>query len=198
MPEPTLFGIGKAQWEMINSFANWLAAVGTVAAVIVSLYLASRNTHKAQLSCGLRILIGPGSEEPYPEYVVFRVVNHGDRLLRVTQIGWRSGLWKKRYAIQLYEETMSSKLPVDLEHGQEAQWFIPTNVAGEPWPSYFSRAALLPHYRLACFTLRAQAHTSIGKIFEAKPEANLRSKLLQTCKAFPKGTTAGPRRSKAT
>jgi hypothetical protein len=39
MNEPSLFGIGKAQWELINSFSNWLSALGTIAAVVVSLYL---------------------------------------------------------------------------------------------------------------------------------------------------------------
>jgi hypothetical protein len=38
--EPTLFGIGKAEWELYNSLSKWLSAVVTTAAVIVSLYLA--------------------------------------------------------------------------------------------------------------------------------------------------------------
>lgn len=177
MLEPTFLGIGKAQWDLINSFSGWFAAVGTIAAVIVSLWLASRSSPKAKLSVGLRILVGPGSEKPYPEYVVFRVVNHGERPLRITQIGWRWGLWRKKYAIQLYEESMSNRLPVDLAHGEEATWFFPTNVEGEPWATYFARTALAPHLRTAIYTLRAQAFSSIGKTFEAKPEPTLLAEL---------------------
>ncbi len=39
MAEPSLFGIGKAEWELINSFADWFAAAGTFAAAGVALYL---------------------------------------------------------------------------------------------------------------------------------------------------------------
>lgn len=197
MPEPSLFGVGKAQWEMINSFANWLSAIGTLAAVVVSLYLASRSTNKARLSVGIRIFIGPGSEAPYPEYVVFKIVNHGERPLRITQIGWKWGLWKKHYAVQLYEESLSARLPVDLAHAQEAQWFFPTTLRDgmEPWATYFGRTAMMPHYRIAIRTLRAQAFSSLGKAFVAKPESNLLDTLYKACAALPAETsTAGPRR----
>src|SRR5690348_7809500 len=132
MPEPTLFGIGKAEWELINSFANWLSAIGTLAAVIVSLWLAQRSAPKAKLSVGIRAIVGPGSREPFPEYIVFRLTNHGERPLVVTQIGWRWGwLFWKQHAAQLYEPKLGSKLPVELAHGQEASWFIPMRVEGE-------------------------------------------------------------------
>jgi len=187
MLEPSLFGIGKAQWELVNSFANWLSAIGTLAAVCVSLYLANRlSTPKAKVSVGLRIILGAGAKGPAPEYVVFRVVNTGERPLRITQIGWKLGLWKKRYAIQMYEASLSSTLPVDLAHGQEAQWFIPTAAREVPWPSYFAKGMLMPNYRSSCFTLRAQVFSSVGHVFKAKPEGPLLSKLREACEALAK------------
>ena len=33
----------RATWQFINSFSSWLSAIGTVAAVIVALYLARRD-----------------------------------------------------------------------------------------------------------------------------------------------------------
>ena len=54
-----------------------------------------------------------GIGRPYPEFVVFKLVNRGERPLRITQIGWKIGLFRKRYALQLYDQSMS-KLPVDL------------------------------------------------------------------------------------
>jgi hypothetical protein len=198
MPEPSLFGIGKAQWEIINSFANWLAAIGTIAAVIVSLYLANRSMHKARLSVGLRILVGPGSTKPYPQYVVFNIVNVGERPLRITNIGWRTGLWKKRHALQLFEESMSSKLPVDLTQGETAQWFVPTTAPDEPWSSYFARGFLSQHPRIALRTLRGQAFSSLGHIFEAEPEPDLISKLREACAVVTaKGLTPGGGRIKS-
>jgi len=177
LPEPTLFGIGKEQWQLINSFAPWLSAIGTLSAVVVSLWLSRRGAPKARLTVGLRIIVGPGSEEPYPEFIVFRIVNEGERPLRITQIGWRWGVWRKQYAVQLFEDAISSKLPVDLAHGQEAQWFVPTQFEDEPWSEHFCKA-LMPDFRENAYTLRAQVFSSVGKAFEAKPEQALVDRLL--------------------
>jgi hypothetical protein len=183
--EPTLFGVGKAQWELINSFANWLSAIGTLAAVIVALYLAYRAARpKVQLSVGHRIIIEPGTKGPTPEFVMFKVVNAGDRPVRITQIGWKVGLYRKRYAVQMYEASLSSKLPVDLSHGQEASWMVPLAARDEPWLTYFAKGMLMPNYRTACFTLRGCAYSSIGHAFETKPEGNLLSKLREACESL--------------
>jgi len=124
MSEPSFLGIGKAGWELFNSFANWLSAIGTLGAVWVALHLANRvATPKATVSVGHRLIIQPGMKGPYPEFIVFRIVNSGERILRINQIGWKVGLFRKRFAVQLFDEHRSSPLPVELAHGQEAQWF---------------------------------------------------------------------------
>lgn len=72
MAEPTLFGVSKSLWDIINGFANWFAAAGSFAAAAVALYLANRAARPtAKVSVGHRILIGPGSTKPYPEFAVF-------------------------------------------------------------------------------------------------------------------------------
>jgi hypothetical protein len=160
---------------------DFLTAVGTVGLAAVTVWLANREAHKAQLSVGLRIMIGPGAKEPFPEYVVFRIVNNGSLPLRITQIGWRWGLRKKLAAVQMYEPTLSSPLPANLGHGEEAQWFVPTQWRAEdPWPKYFGKA-LMPAYRISLRTLRAEAFSSIGKTFVAKPESSLIAKLRGAC-----------------
>jgi hypothetical protein len=186
MPEPTLFGIGKAEWELYNSFANWIAAIGTVAAVWVSLHLANRvSRFKAKFSVGHRLVIQPGVPDT-PEYVVFRIVNTGERSLRITQIGWKVGLFRKRYAMQLYDEIQSSRLPVDLAYGQEAQWLVPLAAREEPWLQYFAKGMLLPHLTTSLLTLRAHAMTSVGHIFEARPEQDLIDQLREAGRALQK------------
>src|SRR5687768_8447092 len=113
MAEPSFLGISKAHWDLINGFANWFAAVGSIAAAWVALYIANRGSKpSAQVSVGHRIIVGPGSREPYPEYATFRVVNTGDRPIRITQLGWRTGLFRKRYAVQMHDQTISSKMPI--------------------------------------------------------------------------------------
>ena len=59
--------MGKDTWEFINSFAPWLAAFGTVAAVIVSLYLA-RTDKRIRLAIyeGVRIITVRTGDGKFP------------------------------------------------------------------------------------------------------------------------------------
>jgi hypothetical protein len=189
MTEPTLFGIGKAEWELYNSFSNWVSALATLAAVLVSLHLARQaGKPRAAVSVGHRLIITPGQKrQKPPEVIVFRIVNTGDRPIRVTNIGWRVGLRRKRFALQLYDEKQSSPMPVELAHGQEAQWTVPLDIQPEPWLESFSNKMLKPNLWLSCATLRVQFHTSVGEVFMARPESGLLKRLRETgSPALPK------------
>lgn len=176
--EPTLFGIGKADWELYNSFSNWFSAIGTLAAVIISLYLANRSGKpRASVSVGHRLIIITGDKRKPPEIVSFKIVNTGDRPIRIINIGWRIGLWKKRYAIQTFDEKQSSPMPVELTHGQEASWAVPFDYPADPWPNYFSRKMMKPNFWLSCMTIKAEFHTSVGEVFRIRPEKGLINKL---------------------
>jgi hypothetical protein len=189
MTELIFLGITKSEWDFINSFSSWLSAIGTLAAVWVALYLAKRATaQKAKVSVGHRVLIQPGAKGPIPEFVVFNIINTGERPLRITQIGWKVGLWKKRHAVQLYDDSLSSKLPVELAHGQEASWYVPLAAREEPWLVYFAKGMLMPRYSTSCLTLRGQFFTSLGNVFVAKPEQNLISKFQEACHALSKNS----------
>ena len=184
MQDLYFLGLSQQQWAFINSFADWLSAVGTISAVAVSLYWASHaNRPKAKLSAGVRLMVTPGSEEKPPELVAVKIVNTGDRPIRITGVGWSHGFFKRRYCIQLADDgsPFNSPLPVDLNHGQEAQWFVPTDFGDDGWFKYFSRKFILPHWRIALATLRVQAHTSTGYSFKAKPESTLLDPLKEAC-----------------
>jgi hypothetical protein len=182
MNEPSLFGISSSSWEVINGFANWFAAIGSLAAVAVALYLANRsNKPTAKVSVGHRIVVGPGSKKPYPEFIVFEITNTGDRPIRVVQIGWKVGLFRKQYAVQTFDEVKSSPLPVELTHAQEASWFIPLNSPDEPWLEYFAKTMILPSTRTNLLTLRSKFYSSIGYEFSTRPEKNLLDKLGSAC-----------------
>jgi hypothetical protein len=176
--EPTFLGIGKAEWELYNSFSNWLSAVGTIAAVAISLHLARRaGKAKGAASVGHRLVITPGVPGEPQEVVAFRIVNTGDRAFRVTNIGWVVGLRTKRHAIQLFDPLQSSPMPVELAHGQEGHWIVPLRWGDDPWIQSFPKKMLLPWPWLACRTLRAQFYTSVGDVFTAKPDSDLLDRL---------------------
>jgi hypothetical protein len=189
MSEPTFLGIAKSQWVIINSFAPWFSAIGTLTAVAVSLYLANRVSRpRVQVSAGYRIMIETGYKEPYPEFIVIRAVNTGDRTVRVTQIGWKVGLCKKRFAVQMFDPSVSSMLPIELSHGQEAKWYIPLDLREEPWLNRFAKQVLMPCYRTSCFTLRAQVFLSLGNVFQTRPEKTLIAKMRSVCEGLEKKT----------
>lgn len=177
--EPTLFGLSKAEWDFFNSFSNWLSAIATTAAVIVSLYLARRaGKPRAAVSVGHRVVITPGDKAEPPEIISFRIVNTGDRSIRITSIGWQVGIWRKRYAMQISDENMSSPMPIELAHGQEAHWSVPLNARKEGWLEYFAKKMLQPNIWVSTRTLKAQFHTSVGEVFTTRPESELCKKLL--------------------
>jgi len=182
MSDPTLFGISKSFWELINSFAGWFSATGSLVTAGIALYIANRAAKPtAKVSVGHRLIIGPGVSQPYPAFAQFKIVNTGDRPIRVVQIGWRAGLFKKSFAVQMYDETHSSRLPIELSHGQEAVWMVPLEMPDEPWAEQFAKKMLLPHYRSALWSLRGQFFTSIGQEFKAKPGASLIKHIKEAC-----------------
>lgn len=174
-------------WDLLNGFANWFSAAGSFAAAVVALHIANRAVKpSANVTVGHRIVIGQGSSKPYPEFVIFKIVNTGDRPINVSQLGWKVGVFRKRFSIQMFDSIQSSPLPIALTHGQEASWLIPLSAREEPWVEYFSKGMILPHYRTALWTLRAQFFTSVGYVFETKPEENLLKKIREASKKIIK------------
>ena len=192
MPEPSIFGITKPQWDMFNGFANWFGALGSFTAAFIALYIANRSSKpSARATVGHRVLIYPGGEKPNPEYVVFRIVNTGDRPIQVIQIGWKLGLFRKRFAVQICDPSLSSKFPAELSHGQEGSWFIPLTTQEGPWLEYIAREMLLPYPRIALWTIRGQIFSSVGHVFEARLEEGILKRLKAACEKVGKEKTDG-------
>jgi hypothetical protein len=168
--------------QILNTIGIWLAGVGTLSAVIVSLYLARRDS-KVQLkvSAGHRVLVTPG-QKGTPDYCSIRVVNVGFRPATITGIGWRVGFFRKKYGIQtVHGHPVSSKLPIKLEHGDEANYLIGFLGDGSypNWIDEFPKSFLPGNPKISSLTLRVQAYTSVGKTFESKIERGLRQRLVE-------------------
>ncbi|WP_159732771.1 hypothetical protein [Methylosinus sp. Ce-a6] len=193
MSEPSFLGLSKTQWDFINSFANWAAAIGSFAAAAVALHLANRIARPtAKVTVGHRIVMGTGQEPPYPEFISFRIVNSGDRNFRVTHIGWRTGIFRKRHALQMYEPSMSSPLPTELSHAQEANWLVPMSYSDRKWVEHFAQNFIMQEKgglitiaqaHVALESLRAVFTTSLGSEFVTKPEDNLLQRLRAACRS---------------
>lgn len=76
----------KQTWQFINTFASWLSALGTISAVIVSLYLATKNRRlDLKVTATQKSLVQIGM--PTRSYVTISAVNLGARAVTITGIG---------------------------------------------------------------------------------------------------------------
>jgi hypothetical protein len=65
-------------------------------------------------------------------------------------------------------------------------WYVPLQAREEePWLEYFAKGMLTPNYRTALWTLRAQFFSSVGHVFEARPEEGLLKRLRKACEKTP-------------
>jgi hypothetical protein len=107
------------------------------------------------------------------------ITNIGYREAQVTSIGWKIGYFKKHYATQtLITNGISSKYPIRLKDGEEADYYIP--LSGDPyWIESFVNDFLTKHPKILVHFIWIQVGTSIGKVFESKIEKSLRKKILE-------------------
>ncbi len=159
-----------------------MSAIGTLAAVVVSLYLA-RQGHKVKLNinAGHRVMATPGIKGPYPEYLVINIINIGHRDVQITNMGWKVGLFKKQrqHAIQMKEQDgMSSPLPIWLRYGEKANYFIPLGDKRE-WLEGFIKDFYMHHAKSKVKYTKICIFTSLGRTFESTIEKGLQKIILE-------------------
>ncbi len=173
--------LDRETWEFINSFADWFSALGTIAAVVVSLYLALRETGaRLRVTAGVYHLITPG-EVPAEsdEYFQIQVTNIGFRDVIIRGIIWRAGFFRKKHFIQMPPSNLlSDQLPKKLAHGEEARLLfelarfkrgtarIQQALTGSRFPG------------LAAHSLKVGVHISTGEEFVVPAGKGVRDLLL--------------------
>lgn len=150
-------------WKFINTFAPWFSATGTIAAVIISLRFARRDKKiRLEVSAGHRLLVTIGAPGPHEDFLCIHIVNVGHRDAQVTGVGWKVGIFRKRYAVQtLANDEYSSQLPIRLKDGEEAKYYVPLNRQTN-WLEDFADKMLRPFPVLQSRFVVVQAFTSIG------------------------------------
>ena len=177
---PTMFD--KDTWRFVNTFAPWFSALGTLLAVITSLWLARRSSRLA-----LRVfpaIIKTVYQDEYrtqtSEFVKISVVNHG-RTAVVTGFGWlrlmRIGK-RKHWVILPPGGTHTTSFPKKLEFGEEASILLPTATFNKDaeWFLQAIRSAWFP--RLEVRLLRVVVFASTGQQFRVALDKHLRKFLL--------------------
>ena len=164
----------KETWQFINTFAPWLSALGTISAVIVSLYLATQDRRvRLKVHASVQVLIEPGRSR---EFIGVSAVNIGRRETTITGIGWKIGPIRKKSFIQLGFSPESAQLPVRLSDGQSAMFLIPLENTDNHWVEGM-REQLGKLLWLKIYFMEAQVVTSVGKSFTVRIDRNIRNLL---------------------
>lgn len=188
MAEPTLLGMTKNEWDLYYVLGSWLSAVGTLATVIVALYLANRTSrHTAKVSISSVIMFSVPTTKSEQRFIQFSIVNTGERPIRIEQIGWRAGLFRRSFVVQGFDRANSSAMPIDLSHGQKAKWMVPLN-EGSSWEHRLAEKLLSPAGVCALWSLRGIFHTTIRRTFSAKPGASIVTKLREALSNYRTST----------
>lgn len=161
------------QLQLWNVIGTWLSSLGTVAAVVVALYLSRRVERiRLKVAVGLReVWVGDGS--PAQAHVCFDVTNIGERAVTINTVGWAVGKRKKRkYAIQPVSGRFTQQYPIELAHGHKATFMVSLQVVPD-WIQDLAHRFVEDLSDRSLNTLVAQIHTSVGQTIEIKPETEL-------------------------
>lgn len=161
---------------------SWLAAIGTISAVVVALLLARRaDSIKLSVAAGLRVIVGGGINHP-KECLVISVTNLGERPVIIQSTGWRIGRGRnKRQAIYFPSKSSPSQFGKVIEHGQHAQ-FVTDFLESPNWMRDFADKMVQDGSEKWLKTLRALVVTSVGHTEIVKPEQPFLDEIQQILK----------------
>lgn len=178
-------------------YAEIVSAIGTAAAVIISLHLASRKPKPLlQVTADTCVIIGVG--EGRPSFLRIRVVNIGAVDALLTGLSWKvRRRWPWQKDAWGYQDVTSTtryhanpKLPVRLAHGEEALFLLETHGAYN-WFAQIEEKGIFPDRlksRRDVDRLRIVAGTSIT-YSEGEVNGKLRNEIWEAnCRHFEQAT----------
>lgn len=157
-------------WSLAGS---WLASIATLAAVVVSLWLARRSERvRLKVHAGVRLLFR-GDGTPAEKNIEISVTNLAAMPVTIESVGWAIGRGNnKKYSIQNVSGPDSSQYPLELAYGKRASFLVSLKHMPD-WPDEFANNFIDSVKSYYLNTLVAQVHTSVGKTVEARAERGL-------------------------
>src|SRR5262245_3090915 len=163
-----------------GSVADWVSGIGSLAAVVVALYVAVFSQRvKLRASCTLASINAEASGEPI-DVVCITVTNTSPRPTTVTNIFFSSGIWRwKRYYFVKFMRDKSTNLPALLSDSQIGYWYIPMRQENY-WAREFVNKSGMTRFSVA--TLKVLIITSTGGETVIRPEKAFRDTLMALVK----------------
>lgn len=118
--------MNKEFWQFINSFAPWLSAIGTFLAVLVALYFSRKDNRinlKVAAYLGEPVFLERPSKKQ--EFICISVTNVGHRPAILNAIYFENLLKKKIKYFLVSDQSFSSKIPIKLNDGEQADYYFP-------------------------------------------------------------------------
>jgi hypothetical protein len=170
-------------WECVNSFANWLAAIGTIFISSLALWLSVRDrmiNMKVDLTLGLI----PNENRSILDRIVFIIsfTNVGPRPVIVVNHAW--SLPFSRGVIFLMPDldpqlgSLCAKLPLELSDGKGGHVFFDENffsLLENSQGVFFHENLFIAWLRIRFF--RVHIRTTVGKSVRASIHSGVRKKL---------------------
>ena len=158
-------------FEWLSVGASGLAALGTIMASVVALWLAQSSQRvKLKTFLGVRESVGPQGQATF---VLFDVTNIGERPVTIASIGWRIGKKKgdRRQCLIPLTGPPGDRVPKTIAHGERA-FFVVLAKGSEMWIPDFVAQFVNDVSESSIRTLRGQVHTSVGHTETVVPEGN--------------------------
>ena len=176
-------------WECVNSFANWLSAVGTLFISGLALWLSIRDrliNMQAELNTGL--IPGANPTILNQQVYILSFTNIGARPVTVRDHCWSLPFVKGIIFFMPYMDPqlgmLCTKLPIELTDGKEGHAFYAADFYSKldkPEEFLFHRNRLVAWIRIHFF--RVLITTTAGKRINVAVKPAVRKKLWRTYKA---------------
>lgn len=167
--------ITMENYNIINTYATIFAAIGTVSAVIVSLYFAYINR---KISLKIHNGIYQGSRDN-KDFILIKILNNGNRAVSISEhFGLQFGLFKKQNVIIGFNNidwSQSSTFPCKLYEGDEAAVIIPIEQDDGNYLEDFYKKFLIDSPMININTLKLQIYPNIGNTIKVKLDRSIKN-----------------------
>ena len=159
--------------DILDVIGTWVSSIGTVGAVITSLWIAnSGNKAKLKVSATASYIIDTKSKDK-PLVCLISVINIGRKPVTVTCLGWEIGKRKKKKTfLQKTNDAILGEIPKTLMESQDLSIGI---YSSGNWFQYM--ANLLKDYDLK--TMKLVVATNLGESFKAEVDQSLINEILK-------------------
>ncbi len=169
--------------NLILAISSILTAIGTLSAVILSLYLSTRNRNidlDVSVNISRQILM---ADPPIPDdnkYLSFSITNVGFRDANITSVRWEMGLFDKKHFSQIFDfsHPYITKLPAKLKDGDQANLFIKVSEMRNN-EDFLQEIYNGPFSRIWFLFFKLNAVTSTGEEFSCKMNKRVRKMFLR-------------------